>query len=150
MTDKRAQHSSEDGEMPSVLVHRRVEFQDTDGTGHHHHSAVLRWVESAETVLLARLGATDLYGNSPRVHYDVDYRNRVYYGQIVQIEIIVERVGEKSVRYAFVVRSDDTIVADGHLIAVLAAKDSPGAAVIPPDTRKKLSTGGLQRPETIG
>jgi acyl-CoA thioesterase FadM len=139
-----------EGELPSVSVHRRVEFQDTDGSGHHHHSVVLRWDESAETVLLARLGATDLYGNSPRVHYDVDYRNRVYFGQIVWIELRVERAGEKSVRYGFVVRGDDVVVADGHLVVVMASRESPGAAVLPPEIRKALSTGGPQRPETIG
>jgi hypothetical protein len=33
---------------------------------------------------------------------------------------------------------------------VLASRDSPGAAVLPPAIRKVLSTGGPQRPETIG
>jgi len=59
-----AAESSELGGLPSVVVHRRVEWHDTDAAGHHHHGAVLRWVESAETVLLERRSATELYGRS--------------------------------------------------------------------------------------
>jgi hypothetical protein len=33
---------------------------------------------------------------------------------------------------------------------VMASRESPGAAVLPPEIRKALSTGGPQRPETIG
>jgi len=28
--------------LPSVVVHRTVEWHDTDAAGHHHHGAVLR------------------------------------------------------------------------------------------------------------
>jgi acyl-CoA thioesterase FadM len=83
------------------------------------------------------------------VHYDVDYRNRAYFGQVVRIELSVLRVGEKSVRYRFAVQVDDVLVADGHLVVVMASKQSPGAAVLPPTVREALSAGGPQRPETI-
>jgi|SRR5882724_10373580 len=145
-----AAESSELDGLPSVVVHRRVEWHDTDAAGHHHHGAVLRWVESAETVLLERRGATELYGRAPRVHYEVDYRNRLYYGQIVQIELTVARVGEKSVRYSFKVCSGDVVAATGSLVMVMASLDSPRAMVLPPNLRLALSTGGSQAPETIG
>jgi acyl-CoA thioester hydrolase len=45
-------------------------------------------------VLLLRRGATGLPGHAPRMHYDVDYRSRLWYGQTVQIELAVARVGE--------------------------------------------------------
>ena len=139
-----------DGGLPSVVVQRRVEWQDTDAAGHHHHGAVLRWVESAETVLLERLAATELYGRSPRVHYDVDYHHRVYYGQIVHIELRVERVGDKSVRYEFAVRDGEVVVATGHLVVVMASHESPGAVALPSSIREALTTGGPQRPEIYG
>jgi acyl-CoA thioester hydrolase len=137
-------------ELPSVVVQRRVEWHDTDAAGHHHHGAVLRWVESAESVLLHRRDATALYGRIPRVHYEVDYRQRLYYGQVVEIELAVDRVGTKSVRYAFVVRSGDVVAATGNLVMALAARDMPGAVALPPEIRRALTTGGRQRPETIG
>jgi len=137
-------------ELPSVVVQRRVEWHDTDAAGHHHHGAVLRWVESAESVLLHRRDATALYGRIPRVHYEVDYRRRLYYGQVVEIELAVDRVGTKSVRYAFVVRSGDVVSATGNLVMALAARDMPGAIALPPEIRRALTTGGRQRPENIG
>jgi acyl-CoA thioester hydrolase len=136
-------------ELPSVVVQRRVEWHDTDAAGHHHHGAVLRWVESAESVLLHRRDATALYGRIPRVHYEVDYRNRVFYGQVVEIELAVERVGVKSVRYAFVVRAGDQVAATGNLVMAMASLDSPGAMALPAEIRLALTTGGRQRPETI-
>src|SRR5882757_5295352 len=136
-----AAESSELGGLPSVVVHRRVEWHDTDAAGHHHHGAVLRWVESAETVLLERRSATELYGRAPRVHYEVDYHNRLYYGQIVQIELTVARVGKKSVRYGFKVCSGDVVAATGNLVMVMASRDSPRAMVLPPDIRLALTSG---------
>jgi acyl-CoA thioester hydrolase len=136
-------------ELPSVVVQRRVEWHDTDAAGHHHHGAVLRWVESAESVLLHRRDATALYGRIPRVHYEADYRNRVFYGQVIEIELAVERVGEKSVRYAFVVRSGDLVAATGKLVMAMASRDSPGAMALPPEIRLALTTGGRQRPEIL-
>ncbi|GAA3054935.1 hypothetical protein GCM10010464_19570 [Pseudonocardia yunnanensis] len=137
-------------ELPSVVVQRRVEWHDTDAAGHHHHGAVLRWVESAESVLLHRRDATALYGRIPRVHYEVDYLHRLYYGQVVEIEVAVERIGTKSVQYSFVVRSGDTVAATGNLVVAMAARDKPGAVPLPPEIRRALTTGGRQRPETIG
>src|SRR5882724_9984464 len=106
-----AAESSELDGLPSVVVQRRVDWHDTDAAGHHHHGAVLRWVESAESVLLIRRGATELLGRVPRVHYEVDYRSRLYYAQIIEIEIAVVRVGEKSVRYTFEVRCGNEVAA---------------------------------------
>ena len=97
-----------------------------------------------------RRDATALYGRIPRVHYEVDYRQRLYYGQVVETELAVDRVGTKSVRYAFVVRSGDVVAATGNLVMALAARDRSGAIALPPEIRRALTTGGRQRPETIG
>jgi acyl-CoA thioester hydrolase len=133
---------------PSVVVHRKVEWADTDAAGHHHHGAVLRWVEAAEAVLLERRGVADLFGRIPRVHYEVDYRSRLWFGQAVQVELAVARVGEKSVRYNFVVRSGDVVAATGNLVIVLAAPDSPNAIAWPDEVREALIQGGPQAAET--
>jgi len=137
-------------ELPSVVVHRRVDWHDTDAAGHHHHGAVLRWVESAESVLLIRRGATELFGRAPRVHYEVDYRSRLYYAEIIEIEIAVVRVGDKSVRYTFEVRCGNEVAAVGALVMVMTAADKSGAVTLPPNLRLALTTGGRQDPETIG
>jgi acyl-CoA thioester hydrolase len=105
-------------------------------------------VEAAEAVLLQRRGVADLFGRIPRVHYEVDYLSRLWFGQAVQVELAVARVGEKSVRYNFVVRSGDVVAATGNLVIVLAAPDSPNAIAWPDEVREALIQGGPQAAET--
>ena len=130
--------------LPSVIIQRQVEWIDTDAAGHHHHSVVLRWVEAAESVLLDRLGVGHLFGRIPRVHYEVDYRSRLWHGQQVQVELAIVRVGEKSMRYDFVVGSEGLVAATGNLVIAMAAPDSPHAVPWPDDVRRALSSGRPQ------
>lgn len=82
--------------QPSVVVERRVEWTDTDAAGHYHHSTVVRWVEAAEAVLLHRLGLSHLFGSTPRVHFEADYRARLWFGDAVRTELKVTKVGSAS------------------------------------------------------
>jgi acyl-CoA thioester hydrolase len=135
--------------LPSVVIERKVEWIDTDAAGHHHHSAVQRWVDAAETVLLQRRGVVDLFGRTPRVRYEVNYRDRLWFGQSVRIELAVGRVGEKSIRYDFRVSSGETLAADGHLFIAFAAPGEPKAVPWPPEVRAALLDGGPQQPERL-
>ena len=132
--------------LPSVVVHRRVEWHDTDAAGHHHHGAVLRWVESAESVLLRRRGVAELFGRIPRVHYEVDYRARLWHGQQVQIELAVVKVSERSVRYEFAVRAGEVLAATGNMVITMAAPDSPRAVAWSPEVRHALTGGDPTTP----
>ena len=124
---------------PTVTITRRVEWFDTDAAGHHHHGAVLRWVEAAEAELLRRYGQEGLFGRTPRVRYEVDYSERLWFGQIVEIELAIARLGEKSMRYEFTVRSGSSVAATGSMVVAFAAPDSPRAAPWPDDVRAALS-----------
>jgi acyl-CoA thioester hydrolase len=128
--------------LPSVVVHRTVEWHDTDAAGHHHHGAVLRWVESAESELLRQLGVADLFGRIPRVHYEVDYRARLWHGQEIQVELAVVKVSERSVRYEFAVRAGEVLAATGNMVITMAAPDSPRAVAWSPEVRHALTGGG--------
>jgi acyl-CoA thioester hydrolase len=136
--------------LPSVVVHRKVEWHDTDAAGHHHHGAVLRWVESAESELLRRLGVADLFGRIPRVHYEVDYRARLWFGQDIQVELAVAAVGERSVRYEFAVRADEVLAATGNMVITMAAPDSPRAVPWSPEVRLALTGGATTAPPDQG
>lgn len=125
--------------LPRLVIRRKVEWVDTDAAGHHHHGAILRWVEAAETELLLSLGQAGLFGRIPRVHYDVDYRSRLWFGQQVDIEIGIVKVGERSLGYEFEVRAGDVVAATGTLVITLAAPDSPRAVPWPEDVRKALT-----------
>src|SRR5215207_7249717 len=83
-----------EGRPASVRVQRRVEWAQTDAAGHHHWSSVLGWAEQAETVLHERLGiAHRTFGREPRVHLSLDFSGRLYFRDLVETEITVDRVG---------------------------------------------------------
>ncbi|MGR7003503.1 acyl-CoA thioesterase [Yinghuangia aomiensis] len=66
-------------EPASVVVERRVEWPDTDAAGHRLFSAVQRWAEAAEAVLLGRLACGACSGSTPRVHYEADFLRRLWF-----------------------------------------------------------------------
>lgn len=124
---------------PAITITRRVEWVDTDASGHHHHGVILRWVEAAEAELLRRHGQDELFGRIPRVRYEVDYRQRLWFGQLVDIELVLARLGDKSIRYEFTVRSGPTVAATGCMVIACAAPDSPRAAEWPEEVRSAFS-----------
>jgi acyl-CoA thioester hydrolase len=133
--------TADPGVPPAVTITRRVEWADTDAAGHHHHGAVLRWVEAAEAELLRRIGQDGLFGRIPRVRYEVDYRTRLWFGQEVRVELAIGRVGRSSVRYDFVVHGGHVVAATGSMHVVLAAPDAPSARPWPDEVRAVLCGG---------
>ncbi|MGW0665250.1 acyl-CoA thioesterase [Streptodolium elevatio] len=133
----------------SVVIERRVEWVDTDAAGHHHHSAVLRWAEAAETVLLRRLGLEELYGSIPRVHYEADYRARLWFGETVRVELRVDKVGTTSLHYVFEVYGREGLAAAGRMSIARAAADSPTAAPWSEAQSALFAGAGPQEPERL-
>jgi acyl-CoA thioesterase FadM len=131
----------------SVNIERRVEWADTDASGHHHHSAIQRWVEAAEAVLLERLGQTPLFGRTPRVRYEVDYRARLWFGDLVRIELAVAEIGTSSLRYRFQVTRGEEVAATGFMTIVHTGDASSGAVPWAAEARRILTSAGPQRPE---
>jgi hypothetical protein len=64
-----------------ATVQRRIEWYDTDAAGHHHYSVVLPLADAAEAELLRVNGLDWLFGRTPRVHQEVNYRNRLWFGR---------------------------------------------------------------------
>ncbi|HEY1572525.1 MAG TPA: acyl-CoA thioesterase [Pseudonocardiaceae bacterium] len=122
---------------PEVTVERRLEWHDTDAAGHHHHSSILRWAEDAEAELLRRLGIEWLFGRTPRVHYEVDYRARLWFGDPVSIRLWVAAVGRTSLTFRFEVTGPAGVVASGSVVAVHALPDG-GATPWPDEVRAAL------------
>ena len=108
---------------PAIRVERVVEWPDTDAAGHYHHSSVIRWVEAAESELHLALGLPELFGHVPRVHYEVDYLERLWFRDRVSIELRVAEVGRTSLTYDFE-------VCRGEAPAAAAASSASGP--IPP------------------
>lgn len=99
-------------------VVRSVDWTDTDAAGHYHHSSVIRWVEAAENDLHERLGLLDLFGSVPRVRYEVDYLDRLWFRDEVTTELWVEKVGSTSLTYAFEVTGPRGPAARGRMVCV--------------------------------
>lgn len=123
------------------MISRTVDWQDTDAAGHYHHSAVIRWVEAAETALHEQLGLAYLMGKVPRVHYEVDYLDRLYYREPVSIELAVAEAGRTSLTYTFEVTGPRGVAARGRMVVVHVHPET-GAAQPWPDAAAGLTGRG--------
>jgi 2-aminobenzoate-CoA ligase len=125
----------------AITVERRVEWSDTDAAGHHHFTAILRWVEEAEFVLHDRLGVADLVaGRCPRVHVSADFKRPAYAREVLEVELWVSEVGRTSVGYGFAVRGGSGTVAEGVVTAVFVPDGRP--ARWPEDVRRRFLESG--------
>lgn len=138
MTSATPSRMTAPGTRHAVTITRRLEWGDTDAAGHHHHSVILRWAEAAEAELLRHLGQEQLFGRTPRVRYEVDYRERLWFDQTVEIELAIAHLGEKSMRYEFTVRRGSDVAAIGSIVVAFAAPDAPHAMPWPDDVRAVL------------
>jgi acyl-CoA thioester hydrolase len=119
---------------------RRVEFCETDAAGIAHFSAFFQYMEQAEHAFLRHLGtsviAKDEAGTIswPRVNAHCDYTGPVNFEDVLDITVRIERLGTKSVSYAFEFRLQDTVVANGKMTAVCCRiADSGPASISIPD-----------------
>lgn len=137
--------------MSRASVTRVVDWSDTDAAGHYHHSAVIRWVEAAENELHTALGLPELYGAVPRVRYEVDYLDRLWFRDEVVTTLWVEKVGTSSLVYAFEVTGPRGPAARGRMVCVNVGSRSgqaPDEEGAPPPTpwpdrvRERLAGAG--------
>ncbi|MEX2114573.1 MAG: thioesterase family protein [Pirellulales bacterium] len=127
---------------------RRVEFRDTDAAGMAHFSAFFVWMEQAEHELLRYLGltvhASDDQGliSFPRVAARCDYQRSVRFEDILDIEIEIVRLGQKSVTYECNFSQAGRPVASGQTTSVCCRFDNDGtpkSIPIPTDIAEKLA-----------
>ena len=135
----------------SVIVHRLVEWSETDAAGHNHFAAAFRWLEEAEHALLRSVGVpVDEIARIPRVHIDIDYKDRLYFGQEIAVRVTVVKVGTSSCTYEFEVCTGAGLVAvSGNLVVVHASSTSEGSAPWPQDIRDALLDGRVVEIHTI-
>jgi 2-aminobenzoate-CoA ligase len=130
----------------AITIRRRIEWSDTDASGWYHNTAAFRFMEAAETSLLARLGfIDDVYGRHPRVHISADFLATLRFHDLVDVECRVSSVGSTSVTYELEIRRDDEVCARGRMVAVLL--DRPGGDPVPwPDPYRRLLLEGGPQP----
>src|ERR1700736_4073291 len=126
---------------------RRVEFADTDMAGIVHFANFFRYMEAAEVEFLRSLGlsvALNWEGQKigfPRVSASCDFRRPVRFEDLIDVVVRIQRLGRKSVTYAFEFSKGGEVVARGQISAV-CCRFAPGqpleSIAIPPTLRKLL------------
>ncbi len=131
---------------------RRVEFRDTDAAGIVHFSVFFNYMEAAEHEFLRHLGLSVVTRSGPvviswpRVSARCDYRQSIRFEEIVDIDVSVRQLGNKSITWGFHFHRDGVAIAAGEVTAVCceirhAAPDEPIRPVsieIPQEFRNKL------------
>jgi 4-hydroxybenzoyl-CoA thioesterase/acyl-CoA thioester hydrolase len=133
--------------MPSFRTTRRVEFRDTDMAGIMHFSAFFTVLESVEHEFLRSLGLSVVTSDSegqlgwPRVSASCDFKGSVKFEDVLDIELVIARLGEKSVTYQFTVDHTGRRIAEGKIVAVCCRlrEGAPLQGIsIPSDITQKL------------
>lgn len=114
-----------DGAGIARAVHRsRVEWMDTDASGHYHNTAIVRFVEAAEAALIRQRGITGYFGTAPRVRYEVDFSSPLWFEQEVTTTLVLEHIGSASMTFRFEVWGEETdqlprlLAASGRYVTV--------------------------------
>jgi YbgC/YbaW family acyl-CoA thioester hydrolase len=103
---------------------RRVEFGDTDMVGIVHFANFFRYMEAAETAFLRSLGGSvklEWEGRAigfPRVSASCDYQQPAFFEDVLDIYVRIERIGRKSVTYAFDFSRNGMQLAEGKVTSV--------------------------------
>jgi len=103
---------------------RRVEFRDTDMAGIAHFSVFFVFMEQAEHELLRHLGLSVMLADDqgpisfPRVAARCDYQRAVKFEDLLDIEVAIVGLGEKSVTYEFNFSHQGHPVATGQITTV--------------------------------
>ena len=103
---------------------RRVEFADTDMAGIAHFANFFRWMESAEVAFLRSRGVSVVlpwegeHLGFPRVAASCDYLRPVRFDDLLEVTVTIQRLGTKSITYAFEFFKDGAAVARGQVTSV--------------------------------
>jgi YbgC/YbaW family acyl-CoA thioester hydrolase len=108
--------------MPEIYrTTRRVEFADTDMAGIVHFSNFFRYMEAAEVDFLRSRDLSVKFEwegqpiSFPRVAASCDFEKPAYFQDVLEIGVQIERLGRKSVTYAFEFSKDGEVVARGKV-----------------------------------
>ncbi len=133
--------------MAVFRTSKRVEFGDTDMAGIVHFANFFRYMEAAECDFLRSRGLSvklEWEGQAigfPRVSASCDYIRPARFEDVIDIAVTIERIGVKSVTFAFEFTRGGNLIANGRVTSVCCTVDgdhSLEAIAIPASYRVRL------------
>jgi len=122
-----------------------VAWVDTDAAQVVHFSNYLKYFERVEEEFYRHLGFTfdDVAMQGywfPRVEVFCQYRKPAKFNDLLEVELTVEELKEKSVKYGFKMfkQETQTLIAEGYVTIVAAGRQTGKAAPIPGEFVEKL------------
>jgi len=103
---------------------RRVEFCETDAAGIVHFAEFFPYMEQAEHALLRHVGLSVVLEDEdgivswPRVSASCEYQGTAKFEDVLDIAVRIERLGTRSVTYAFECTREGQMIATGRITAV--------------------------------
>jgi acyl-CoA thioester hydrolase len=123
----------------------RVTWADTDAAQVVHYSNYFRFFERAEEEFYRHLGFTftDAHQRGlwfPRVEAFCQYKKPARFNDLIEVELTVEELREKSIKYGFKIfnKESNILLANGYVVIVTADKKEGKATPIPVDIVEKL------------
>lgn len=134
--------------MPTAFrTTRRVEFCETDAAGIAHFSVFFQYMEQAEHAFLRDIGLSVFWKTDdgtiswPRVSASCDFASPIRFEDTVDIALLIERIGDRSVTYRIRFECDGRDVASGSLSTVCCTVEPhqpPRSIPIPEFIRTRL------------
>ena len=114
-----------------------MRFSDTDALGHVNNGSFAIYAETARLALLGELGES--FRSLILAHLSVDFRRQVHFGERVEVETEVTKLGTTSVTLQQVVRANGEPAAEVRSVVVLFDYATQRPRPLPPDAREQLA-----------
>jgi len=124
--------------MSLRIVHReRVRFRDCDSLGHVNNAVYLTYLEEARVDLRNEFGFD--WTQMILARCEIDFRDQVSVGEVVEVIMWPTRVGNKSFDLAYELKVGDRLVAEAKTVLVAFDYERGESVPLRDDWRKLLS-----------
>lgn len=114
----------------------QMRFSDTDALGHINNGSFAIYAEVARLALLSELGES--FRSLILAHLSIDFRRQVHFGDRIEVDTAVEKVGTTSITLRQVVLANGEAAAEVHSVVVLFDYAAQRPRPLPPDARALL------------
>ena len=123
----------------------RVSWIDTDAAQVVHFSNYFKFFEKTEEEFYRHLGFTFTDAEDkglwfPRVEAFCLFKKPARFNDLLEVELTIEELKEKSIKYGFKIFNKESaiLLANGHMVVVVANKQTGKATRIPKEIAEKL------------